>query len=219
MQPLSASGLLVVALMAVVYLNERFDTLEWFGVALLLAGVILLGFSAENAPHWTVGVNDPRLAAFLLATAALASFVLVAVRRTATPARAEFLFGVLAGLLLGTGYLHTKILALALQDQRLGLALVAGVCMGLGLVVGLAVLQMGFRRGRALIVTAVNLVTNQVLVVAGGLICLGERFPTQPLPFAARVAGLAGILVGIILLARLSAGANGRMQAAEAATL
>lgn len=219
LQPLSASGLLVVALMAVVYLNERFDTLEWLGVALLLLGVILLGFSAENSPRWTVGVHDPRLAAFLLATAAAALFVVMTIRRTATPARAECLFGVLAGLLLGTGYLNTKIFALAVQAHRPGLALVAGLCMALGLGGGLAVLQMGFRRGRALIVTAVNLVTNQVLVVTGGLICLGERFPTQPWPFAARSAGLAGILFGIILLARLSAGANGRMPTAEAAPL
>ena len=87
------------------------------------------------------------------------------------------------------------------------------------MVLGLAVLQMGFRRGRALIVTAVNLVTNQVLVVAGGLICLGERFPTEPWPFAARVLGLGGILAGIILLARLSAGTNGRVRTAEPAPL
>ena len=214
LQPLSASGLLVVALMAVVYLNERFDALEWVGVVLLLAGVILLGFSAENSPRWTVGVNGPRLVAFLSATAALALVVLVAVRRASTPARAEFLFGVLAGLLLGTGYLHTKIIALAVQEHRLGLTLLAAACMALGLVVGLAVLQMGFRRGRALIVTAVNLVTNQVLVVAGGLICLSERFPSQPVPFAARVAGLGGIFAGIILLARLSASANSRAQTA-----
>jgi len=41
LQPLSASGLLVVALLAVVYLNERFDAAEWLGVGILLAGVIL----------------------------------------------------------------------------------------------------------------------------------------------------------------------------------
>jgi drug/metabolite transporter (DMT)-like permease len=216
LQPLSASGLLVVALMAVVYLHERFDALEWFGVILLLAGVILLGFSAENSPRWTVGVNGHRLLAFLSATGVLAFVVLVAVRRASTPTRSEFLFGVLAGLLLGTGYLHTKIIALAIQERRPGLTLLAAVCMGLGLAVGLAVLQMGYRRGRALIVTAVNLVTNQVLVVAGGLICLGERFPSRPVPFAARVAGLGGIFAGIILLARLSAGTSSTGQTASA---
>jgi drug/metabolite transporter (DMT)-like permease len=219
LQPLSASGLLVVALLAVTYLHERFDPLEWVGVALLLAGVILLGFSAENRPHWTVGVNDLRLAAFLSASVLLVLLAIAAIRRRASPGRAEFLFGVLAGLLLGTGYLHTKILSLALQEQRSDLFITAVVCMGIGLLFGLAVLQMGFRRGRALIVTAVNLVTNQVLVVAGGLICLGERFPSEPWPFAARVAGLAGIFAGIILLARLSAGTNGRVGAAEPASV
>jgi hypothetical protein len=175
---------------------------------------VLLGFSAEDKPRWTVGVNDARLIAFLVVTAALALCVIAAVRRAGS-GRAEFLLGVLAGLLLGTAYLHTKIVALAFQEQRLGLFIAAAILMGLGLPAGLAVLQMGFRRGRALIVTAVNLVTNQVLVVAGGLICLGERFPTAPVPFAARVTGLAGIFGGIILLARVSAGTNSR--AGEAA--
>lgn len=219
LQPLSASGLLVVALLAVTYLHERFDTLEWVGVALLLAGVILLGFSAENRPHWKVGVNDLRLMIFLITIAILVVFAATAVRRMSSPARVEFLFGVLAGLLLGTGYLHTKIISLAFQAQRLGLFITAWICTVIGLVFGLVVLQMGFRRGCALIVTAVNLVTNQVLVVAGGLICLGERFPTEPWPFAARVLGLGGILAGIILLARLSAGTNGRIRTAEPAPL
>ncbi|HEX4073521.1 MAG TPA: hypothetical protein VHX68_20245 [Planctomycetaceae bacterium] len=219
LQPLSASGLLVVALLAVTYLHERFDALEWAGVALLLAGVILLGFSAENRPHWNVGVNDLRLMIFLITVAILVVFAAAAIRRISSPARVEFLFGVLAGLLLGTGYLHTKIISLAFQAQRLGLFITAWICTVIGLVFGLLVLQMGFRRGRALIVTAVNLVTNQVLVVAGGLICLGERFPTEPWPFAARVLGLGGILAGIILLARLSAGTNGRIRTAEPAPL
>ena len=164
-------------------------------------------------------MNDPRLAAFLIATAALAVFMLMAIRRTTTPARAEFLYGVLAGVLLGTGYLHTKILALAVQGQHGWLAIVAGVSMALGLGIGLFVLQLGFWRGRALIVTAVNLVTNQVLVVAGGLICLGERFPREPVAFTAPSRVSPGFLTGILLLARLSATAGSRVQAAEAISL
>jgi drug/metabolite transporter (DMT)-like permease len=219
LQPLSASGLLVVALLAVTYLHERFDALEWVGMALLLGGVIMLGFSAESRPRWNVGVDDQRLMIFLIATGLLVVLAVAAIRRRSSPARVEFLFGVLAGLLLGTGYLNTKIVSLAIQEQRQGLFITASICLGIGLVLGLVVLQMGFRRGRALIVTAVNLVTNQVLVVAGGLICLGERFPTEPWPFAARVLGLGGILAGIILLARLSAGTNGRVRTAEPAPL
>src|SRR5579862_2768832 len=45
LQPLFASGVLVVALLAVVYLHERLAGLEWLGVAILVVGVLLLGAS------------------------------------------------------------------------------------------------------------------------------------------------------------------------------
>jgi glucose uptake protein GlcU len=70
---------------------------------------------------------------------------------------------------------------------------------------GLAVLQQGFRHGRALIVTAVNLVVNQVVVVVGGIFCLGESFPHERMRLQARVGGLVAILVGTVMLARFSA--------------
>jgi hypothetical protein len=116
--------------------------------------------------------------------------------------------GILSGLLFGTGYLNTKTLALAIQDRNLLLAVAAGCLMAIGLVGGLVALQLGLRFGRALIVTAVNLVTNQVLVVAGGLVCLGESFPQESFPFAARLSGFGGILIGILLLARVGAGTS-----------
>jgi hypothetical protein len=124
--------------------------------------------------------------------------------------------GVLSGVLFGTGYINTKAVALAVQDHRTGLTIAAASFMAVGLLGGLVALQLGLRFGRALIVTAVNLVTNQVLVVAGGLVCLGESFPQEAFPFTARIVGLAGILAGILLLARVgAAGAQTSVVAAE----
>jgi uncharacterized membrane protein len=204
LQPLSASGLLVVAFLAVIYLNERFDSAEWFGVGFLLTGVILLGLSARGLQLASNGVEPTRYLAFFAIVLTLATAVAFAV--PSLPRRAELLLGVLSGLLFGTGYLNTKALALAVQDRSLGLTLISTVLMTLGLLGGLVALQFGLRAGRALIVTAINLVTNQVLVVAGGLVCLGESLPRETLPFAARIAGLCGILAGIALLARVGAG-------------
>ena len=120
------------------------------------------------------------------------------------PGRAELLLGILSGLLFGTGYLNTKALALAIQDRNLLLTVAAGCLMAIGLLGGLVALQLGLRFGRALIVTAVNLVTNQVLVVAGGLVCLGESFPQESFPFTARLIGFGGILwAGSCSLARV----------------
>jgi len=216
LQPLFASGVLVVALLAVVYLHERLAGLEWLGVAILLAGVLLLGASAEENAAFRESIAAQRLAAFLIAIAVVAGVVVFALRRAATAGRVEFLLGVLTGLLLGTGYLHTKILMVAVHHANIGIALLAGALMAVGLAGGLVMLQMAFRRGRALVVTAVNLVTNQVLVVCGGLFCLGESLPKDPLLFRARVAGLGGIPLGIVLLARLSAPRNPRTRGLSA---
>jgi drug/metabolite transporter (DMT)-like permease len=203
LQPLSASGLLVVALLAVLYLKERFDAAEWVGVAMLLGGVVLLGLSARGPQLASTGIETERYLIFFVVVIALA--VAVSLGAVAVPRRLELLLGILSGLLFGTGYLNTKALWLAVQDRH-GLLTIAAAClMAIGLIGGLVALQFGLRYGRALIVTAVNLVTNQVLVVAGGLVCLGESFPLEAVPFAARLLGLCAILVGILLLARIGA--------------
>jgi hypothetical protein len=184
-------------------LNERFNAWEWLGVAVLLAGVLLLGLSARGPQQATTGIAATHYLAFFAPVIVLASVVSLAA--ATRPAQSEMLFGILSGLLFGTGYLNTRALALAIQDDRVSMTVIAACLMAMGLIGGLVALQMGLRRGRALIVTAVNLVTNQVLVVAGGLICLGESFPRDPFPFGARLIGLAGILLGILLLARVGA--------------
>ncbi len=210
LQPLFASGLLVVAFMAVAYLNEHLAVQEWVGVGLMLAGVILLGLSVEGNAARSGSVHGLRLFIFVSTTVVLALVMLWAQAWTVNPARMELFLGILAGLLLGTGYLNTKIVGIEWRTGRtVGVAL-AAACTTVGLIGGLFVLQVAFHRGRALVATAVNLVTNQVLVVTGGIVCLGERFPTKPVPFLARVGGLGGILFGIVLLARLSARTEGR---------
>jgi drug/metabolite transporter (DMT)-like permease len=215
LQPLSASGLLVVAFLAVVYLNERFDAAEWLGVGFLVAGVVLLGLSARGPQLASSGIDLTRYLCFFGVVAAFAIGVAFAV--TIVPRRSEVLLGILSGLLFGTGYLNTKALALGIQDRNAIQTVLAACLMTVGLVGGLVALQLGLRAGRALIVTAVNLVTNQVLVVAGGLVCLGEGFPHETFGFATRIAGFLGILAGILLLARVGTAAIQRQKPALSA--
>jgi len=179
----------------------------------LLAGVILLGLSARGPQHLSTGIETGRYLGFFVL--AVATAVGVAVAAATIPGRSELLYGILSGLLFGTGYLNTKALALAIQDRNTALTVVAACLMTFGLLGGLVSLQLGLRSGRALIVTAVNLVTNQVLVVAGGLVCLGESFPQDMFPFTARIAGLGGILGGILLLARVGAGSTQSVHAED----
>jgi drug/metabolite transporter (DMT)-like permease len=201
LQPIFAFGLLVVALMAVVYLRERLGPFEWVGVCLQLGGVVLLAASAEETPRQ----DEIRVAHLLVYLGSVALVWLMALTLVAVEQswlNREVLFGVLAGLLLGTGYLATKALTQAWYEDRPAIMILALAGMGAGLLGGLVMLQLGYRRGRALIVTAVNLVINQVMVVIGGLFCLGESFPEEPFHFYARVSGLAAIFAGTLILCR-----------------
>jgi drug/metabolite transporter (DMT)-like permease len=206
LQPIFAFGVVVVALMAVLYLKERFGAVEWLGVVLLVAGVVLLGASAEEGRREDARVYLPYLLIYLAGAAALIAAGILMIKFFHRRINTEVLYGILAGTLLGVGYLNTKTFALAWKTERWGVAAFGLVMLLVGLFGGLVVLQKGFRRGRALIVTAVNLVVNQVAVVAGGLLCLGEKFPKDPTHFYERVVGLAAILCGTVILARFSSG-------------
>jgi drug/metabolite transporter (DMT)-like permease len=206
LQPIFAFGLLVVALLAVVYLHERFGPLEWVGVFLLLTGVVLLGASGEEPTRQTAAVYLPRLVLYLAGLGAVGVVAVLLLKLSRAWVSEELLYGLLAGVLLGCGYLNTRTLTLAWQEARWGVVLLALALLGIGLLGGLAVLQKGFQNGRALIVTAVNLVVNQVVVVAGGILCLGESFPQESLRWSARVSGLIAILGGTLILARFSSG-------------
>jgi hypothetical protein len=74
--------------------------------------------------------------------------------------------------------------------------------MTFGNIGGVWVQQAGFQRGRALIVVAMNAVTNKVVTILGGMAVLGEILPAEPSLAAARVGGFVTILVGTVVLAR-----------------
>jgi hypothetical protein len=179
--------------------------MEWVGLAVLFAGVLLLARSVDQDQTTRVGIDRARLLTFL-GVATLASLVVLLILRTRqTFANREVLFGLLAGLLLGIGYLSVKVCPLAWGDRKLGLALLGLGGMGVGLIGGLYVIQWGYHHGRALVVSSVNLVINQVMVVVGGIWCLGEHLPEQEFPFYARLIGFAAVLIGTVMLGRFGA--------------
>jgi len=212
LQPLATFGLVVNAVLAVFYLGERCNSSEWLGVFLLFIGIICLGISAESPPVGQVLLQRPRWVRLpgddwppgwwgfdAAAGGAEANCCRDAVR-------------VLAGSLLGAGYLSAKTLALAWREAQYDVAALAMAVTAGGLFGGFWMLLRGYYRGRALIVKATNFVTSQLVIGVGGMFCLGEEFPEAPVKFAARSAAylliLAGFLVGASLHATRSADGN-----------
>jgi drug/metabolite transporter (DMT)-like permease len=201
-QPVLGFGLALLALFSVVFLHERLRTIEWGGVALMVAGIVLLGISGSGEPHQGTAVSLWVL--FVVSLALVLALVgAVPLARSARGVSLPVVLGFGAGVLIGLAALYTKGLFLSLQGGLPWLAwLVFLPMMMIANITGLWVQQAGFQRGRALIVVAMNAVTNKVVTILGAMAILGELFPHEEKLAVARVAGFVTILVGTVVLAR-----------------
>lgn len=210
-QPALGFGLALLALFSVVFLHEQLRALEWGGVALMVAGIVLLGISSSGAPPEDAAVSLTALGVVsLVLLAVLAGTVRLGRAGRGVPLPVVLGFG--AGVLIGLAALYTKGLFLSLEA---GLPWVAWLVflplMTVANLGGVWVQQAGFQQGRALIVVAMNAVTNKVVTIVGGMATLGELLPADATLSAARLAGFATILTGTVLLARF----GGEQVAAE----
>jgi len=205
-QPVLGFGLCLLAVFSVVILKERLRPLEWFGVALVTGGIVLLGISGAHEGTRATSVSTGALLAISLAMVALlAGAVRLAQAGLGIPL--PVVIGCAAGVLIGLGALYAKGFFLSLEVGSARLAWL--VFLPLTLVVnlgGLWVQQAGFQHGRALIVVAMNAVTNKIVTIAGGMATLGEILPADASLAAARVAGFTFVLVGTAVLARFGSG-------------
>ena len=201
-QPVLGFGLAILAVFSVVFLHERLRPSEWAGVALMVAGIMLLGISGSGEAHRGAGVSvSALLLVSVVLLAALAGAIPLGRSGRAVPLPVVLGFG--AGVLIGLAALYTKGLFLSLEAGLPWLAwLVFFPLMTLGNIGGIWVQQAGFQHGRALIVVAMNAVTNKIVTILGGMAILGELLPAQPSLAAARVGGFVTILVGSVVLAR-----------------
>src|SRR5262245_35800880 len=200
-QPVLGFGLVLLALFSVVVLHERLRTLEWAGIAMMIGGLVLLGLSGSG------GTAAPTLglAALLTVSVVCLGLLAAAVRigRAGRWVPLPIVLGFGAGVLIGLAALYTKGLFLSLEAGRAALGwLVFLPLMTAANLGGLWVQQAGFQQGRALIVVAMNAVTNKVVTIAGGMLTLGELLPAEPELALARIAGFVTILAGSVILAR-----------------
>jgi drug/metabolite transporter (DMT)-like permease len=204
-QPVLGFGLALLALFSVVVLRERLRPLEWGGIALMIAGIVLLGVSAAAAHREAAPSFPGLLAVSVVLLATLATAARVARARRSVPLPIVLGFG--AGALIGLAALYTKGLFLSLEAGLPWLAWLVFfpfmVAANLG---AIWVQQAGFQHGRALIVVAMNAVTNKVVSIVGGMATLGELLPGETGLAAARLAGFVTILLGTLALARFGGG-------------
>lgn len=200
LRPLSAFGLAVVAVLAVFYLREGLVAREWLGICLLAGGVIMLSASTEPPPLEQLYIHLPQYLGYVIGAIVVSVTGLVLLPFLHSRGVVEVFYGFVAGVLYGVGYLNTKAVSLAWQEDRPELMGLALLLMGGGMLSGFAVFLRSLYHARAVVVKSVNFVTNQAVAAAGGMFCLGEQFPHDPAGFTLRILGYGAILSGFLIL-------------------
>jgi hypothetical protein len=93
------------------------------------------------------------------------------------------ILGAAGGVLIGVGALLTRVMLLELKVDHY---VIFGILMAIVVftnIAGIFACQAGFQRGRAMTVTALQVVINKFIAVLGGFFALGESLPEDPTSF------------------------------------
>jgi hypothetical protein len=190
-QATAAGGIGILALLVSRVTHEPLSRHEEYGVAIAVAGLVLLGISLAGGHGEGGGAGYLSVGLWIAASgaAALVSVQLLSKRIGAAPA-----YGVAAGLLFAAGDISTKA-AVEAADSHLAFiaALIAAYAFGT------LVLQAGFQHGSALTTAGIATLLTNALPIAAGMTIFGEPLPEGWLG-AVRIAAFACVVAGAVFL-------------------
>ena len=206
-QPIFACGIALLLLLSRFHLGERLSPLEWTGLVSIAISIVMVGASVDRTSD-TVGLVGglPRILSAAAPTVVVA--VLVYSSATRLPGRATPLYGLASGLLYGAAGLATKQISTVIGKEGL-LHAIPKVLVSpepylfvVLAALGMVAFQTGLQRCRASLVAPTSNVISSGYLVAVGTPLFGEHLPTDPWRLTLRVAGFAGILIGMAILTR-----------------
>ncbi|HUX99869.1 MAG TPA: DMT family transporter [Candidatus Deferrimicrobium sp.] len=208
--PLLGFGLVVLAIFSHFYLHERIQQRELCGIGIIIGGIVLVGITALPDPTtytieemFALFGTSPALIYLLDISFAAGILCFYSISKNYKFAPA-LIFGFTAGVGGGIGATFTKVLSLGIDDifAAVGNILwwICLIIMLAGNVVSLVFLNIGFQKGKAVIVGPIFSVLGMILPVFSGIIILAEWQAQTPLSIALQIIGLVIIALGIIIL-------------------
>ena len=209
-QPVLASGVVLVLVLSRLVLRERLHGGETWCVAAIAVSLVLLAMSATGAkdshyasPGWVAAVMVPSAVVGL----AFAAGALRGRRRGSTVGGVWA--GVGTGLLYGVAALAIKALSGILVGHQTATDIVIGVVsspylyvLGGSLAVAMLLFQAALQAGRASIVVPVSNVTGSVYFIIAGTWLFHEHLPASPGKLVLRLAGIALAVLVLVVLGR-----------------
>ncbi len=197
-EPLIASGVVLLAYLAMKHLGEKPRRIDLFAMGLSGLGVVLLGVSlAEGLPEDTL--HDPLLV-WIFAGIAVGLAILVPLALRGNKAREAAGLGVSVGLFFGIAAVFQRLLLMQLGKDWTEFAIFLVAC-ALSYIPAFVILQAALQRGMAVIVAPVYNGLMEFVPIIIGMVALGEKFPSSVILTIVRILAFVLILAGTVILA------------------
>ncbi len=197
-EPLIASGVVLLAYLAMKNLGEKPRRIDLFAMGLSGLGVALLGVSlAEGLPGDSL--HDPALV-WIFAGAAVLLAVFVPLSLRGNKAREAAGLGVSVGLFFGIAAVFQRLLLIQLGHNWWQFSIFLTACV-LSYLPAFIILQAALQRGMAVIVAPVYNGLMEFVPIVMGMVALNESFPDSSLLTACRIIAFVLILAGTVILA------------------
>jgi drug/metabolite transporter (DMT)-like permease len=223
-QPIMASGVALLAYLAVKNLGEKPRRIDLVAIGLSILGVILIGVSlAEGLPK-DVKHSADSLWLFTAVVVAVSIVIPLAMSRSSDSRKATGL-GIACGLLYGTSAVFAKLLLVDWSNQwaHKGILVlfvsVFLIAWAVTLVPAFIILQAALQKGMAIVVVPLMASLSQLVPILIGMVALHEPFPKSPALAAVRIFAFALILVATVILSRRAEVAVDAAHGGEAAAL
>jgi drug/metabolite transporter (DMT)-like permease len=209
-QPVLASGVVLVLVLSRLMLRERLRGNEAWCVAAIAVAVVLLALSATGTTE-SHHADPGSMAAVMIPSIAVGLLVAVGSLRTRRPGAvvSAVWAGAGTGLLYGVAALAIKALSGVLVRHQTAADLVASLIsspylyvLGGCLAVAMLLFQAALQAGRASIVIPVSNVTGSTYFIIAGTWLFHEHLPASPGKLVLRLAGIALAALVVIALSR-----------------
>ena len=201
-QPLMVTTLLFTLPLAAAESRRWPGARDWAGAGVLSGGLALL--LSTRGPVEEVQASPSRLLVPTLLGLTAVVAVLVLLSRGRSPSVQAALLGVAAGLLFGVGAATTKLAAGAAATGGLTGLLTswAAYALAAASAASFALQQSAYAVGPLATVMTAVITLDPLTSYLLGIVGFGEPLPTATTPLVLGAIGLAGLVVGVLLLAR-----------------
>lgn len=204
-QPINASGVGLLVVLAVTRLKEKASLVDWVGIGSIIAGVVMLGVSLIKTPGTAYEYRPVVLWLFIILMLGVSVSALTAsfIRKDE---RASSFLGIGVGLLVGLTAILTKIawtdVANRWSEYRIaGFIYSSYFWMAIVItVVSMVLFQTALQRGAAIVVVPLVTGFSNLIPIVVGFLAFREPFPEGALMASFRLGSIFLIIGGAVLL-------------------